>query len=346
MSVIQSDLVFYGSVNMPDVDGATTGGALDTTKLITFADMAANGVVNYVSSSASDVGVILTATGRDTTGVLQSEAKTLTGTTPVAGTQSFLRLEKGVATGTAAVGDVAVISNTAVVTGTAVAGSAASASLSAWITLASGQGATVAIGQVIRITNNSPAGVNFMLRRIVAIDTVVTDRVYVNRDWGTVPTSATTYGVYRGMLFDLLPNLVTQVRRPFYAASSDVIGGSTRNYYEKIFAVNTNTAFALTLASILKQVDPSAGTLNFALTNVLNDTGTVANRQTVPASGITAFSSGAAPQTIAVPSPQNLPSGAAPNAAGAQGVWLNLVLTAGLAATNTSFQMRETGQTI
>lgn len=29
MSVTESDIAFYGSANMPDGDGATTGGALD-----------------------------------------------------------------------------------------------------------------------------------------------------------------------------------------------------------------------------------------------------------------------------------------------------------------------------
>jgi hypothetical protein len=285
MSVLPSDLQFYGSANMPDVD---------------------------------------------------------TGTTPVTGSQTFERLMKGVASGTTAVGDIASISNTAVVSGTAQAGAAASSTASATITLASGQGASCTIGMIIRITNNLPAGVNFQLRRIVAIST---DTISVNRDWGTVPTSSTTYGVYHGMLFDILPNQVTQNRRPFYNVASDVTGGSNRTYYEKIFVVDTNTTTALTVASVIKQADPSSGTLQFALTNSLNDTATIANRQTVPATGITAFSSGSAPQTIAVPSPQNLPSGTAPNAAGAQGIWLSLLLTAGLAAAKTSFTLRVTGTT-
>lgn len=342
MSVLPSDLVFYGSTNMPDVDGSTTGGSLNTAILINFNDITPNGTMNYVSSSASDTAAICTVSGRDATGVIQAEAKTLTGTTSVAGSQTFERLMKGAMTGTTAVGDVAAISNTAVVTGTAQAGAAASASASATITLASGQGASAAIGMIIRITNNSPAGVNNQLRRIVAIST---DTISVNRDWGTVPTNATTYGVYHGMLFDLLPNLVTQNRRPFYNAASDVTGGSNRTYYEKIFCVNTNTTTALTVASLLKQADPSSGTLQFALTNALNDTSTVANRQTLPTVAITAFSSGSAPQTINIPSPQNLPSGAAPNAAGAQGVWLSLLLVAGLAAAKTSFTLRATGTT-
>lgn len=327
---------------MPDVDSATTGGALNTAILINFNDITPTGTMSYVSSSASDTATVLTVSGRDSTGVIQAEAKTLTGTTPVAGSQSFERLMKGVASGTTAVGDIAAISTTAVVTGTAQGGTAATTSASATLTLQSGQGASCAIGMIVRITNNTPSGVNFLLRRIVAI---ATDVISVNRDWGTTPTSATTYTVNHGMLFDILPNQVTQNRRPFYNVASDVTGGSNRNYYEKIFAVNTNTTTALTVASILKQVDPSSGVLEFALTNALNDTSTITNRQTLPSVAITAFSTGSAPQTIAIPSPQNMPSGAAPNAAGAQGIWINLALSAGLAAAKTSFTLRVTGTT-
>lgn len=342
MSVLSSDLCYYGSASMSDVDGATTGGAVSFSTLINLNDITPSGTMDYVSSSASDTAAVLTLSGRDTTGVIQSEAKTLTGTTPVTGSQTFERLMKGLASGTTAVGDIAAISHTAVATGTAQAGAAAAASTMATITLAAGQGASCALDMIIRITNNLPSGVNFQLRRIVAI---AGDVISVNRDWGTVPTNATTYTVNHGMLFDILPNQITQNRRPFYNIASDVTGGSNRTYYEKIFAVNNNTTTAFTVVSIVKQGDPSSGTLEFALTNVLNDTGTVANRQTAPATGVTAFTTGSAPQTINVPSPQNLPSGAAPNAAGAQGIWLSLALTAGLAAAKTSFTMRINGST-
>jgi hypothetical protein len=342
MSVIQSDLVYYGSANMPDVDGATTGGAVDFTKQIVFNDIAPAGLLSYYSSSASDTAVVITVTGRDSTGVIQAEGKTLTGVTGVAGSQSFERLLKGVVTGTAAVGDVAALSTTAVVSGTAQSAAAATASSPATMTLQSGQGASVSPGQIVRATNNSPAGVANQMRRIIAVSG---DVVQLNRDWGTVPTSATTYTVNEGFLFEILPNKVTQIRRPFYNAAADVAGGSNRNYYEKIFAVNNNTTTTLTAASIIKQVDPTGATaMNIALCSALNDTSTVANRQTAPASGITAFSSGAAPQTIAVPT-GTLPSGAAANSAGAQGIWLNLTLNAGVAANKTTFTMRATGST-
>lgn len=341
MSVIASDVVFYGSANMPDVDGSTLGGALDTTKLIIFNDITPNGLMDYVSSSASDTAVVITLNGRDATGIIQTEAKTLTGTTLVAGTQTYERLLKGVRSGTTPVGDIAAISHTVVISGTAQAGAAATATASATITLQSGQGASCTVGMIFRPTNNSPAGVNFQLRRIVAI---AGDVISVNNDWGTVPTSATTYSIYHGMLFEKLPNAITENRRPFYNVSSDVTGGATRTYYEKIFAVNNNTATALTVAAIAKQIDPASGTLQLALCTALNDTTTSANRQTAP-SGIGSFTSGSAPQTINVPAPANLPSGAAPNAAGAQGVVLSLALTAGLVAAKVSFTLRTTGTT-
>jgi len=343
-----SDVKFYGSANMPDVDGSTTGGAVSFAKKIDFSDPTSAGTMDYVSSSASDTAAVITISGRDSTGVIVTEAKTLNGTTVVTGSQSFERLLKGVASGTTAVGDIAAISHTKVISAhTCQTGSAnGTGTTPPVIKLQSGDKASVAVGQIVRITNNTPSGVNFQLREIVSVDSSLgTDIVALNRDFGTVPDNTTTYDVHQGMLFDLSPNQITEVRRPFYNAASDVPGGSTRLYYEKIFAVNNNTATALTVAAILKQADPSSGTLDFALTNSLNDSGTVANRQTAPASGITSFSSGTAPQTINVPSPQNLPSGAAPNSAGAQGIWLRLTLTAGLAPAKTSETMRATGQT-
>lgn len=347
MSVNPSNLYFYGSANMPDADGSTTGGAVSFAKKIAFNDITPSGTMDYVSSSSSDTAATIAVTGRDGTGVIQTETKTLTGTTVVTGSQSFERLLKGLAGGTTAVGDIAAISHTKVISAhTAQTGAANSTGTTpALIKLQSGDGASVSVGQIIRITNNSPAGAQYQLRQIIDTTSYGTDVVAVNRDWGTVPSNATTYDVHQGFLFDISPNQITEVRRPFYNAAADVAGGSNRTYYEKVFAVNNNTATALTVAVISKQVDPSSGTLQFALTNSLNDTGTVANRQTTPSTGITAFSSGSAPQSINVPSPQNLPSGAAPNSAGAQGVWLSLLLTAGLAAAKTSFDIRAAGQT-
>lgn len=344
MSVNESDVYFYGSADMPDGDGVTTGGAVDFSKMVFFTDLNSNDTLDYVSSSSSDTATTLTSSGYDGSGLIQSETKTLNGTTKVVGTQTFAHLLKGVAGGTSSVGDIAALSHTAVISGhTAQGGANSSGSVAASIILQSGDGASAALGQIIRITNNTPAGVQFQLRRIIRISG---DTVYVNKDWTTVPSSSTTYDINLGMLFDITPNHVTQIRKPFYNAAADAPGGATRTYYEKIFAVNNNTATTLTTAAILKIVDPSSGTFEFALCNALNDTGTVANRQTAPATGITAFTTGAAPQSINVPSPQNLPNGAAPNAAGAQGVWLSLALAAGSGAAYTLFDMRASGNTV
>jgi hypothetical protein len=83
--------------------------------------------------------------------------------------------------------------------------------------------------------------------------------------------------------------------------------------------------------------------LDLALTTALNDTGTVANRQTTPSSGVGAFTT--QPAFLSVPSPGNLPAGTAPNTAGAQGLWLRLTLPAGTAAYKGAADLRTQGMT-
>src|SRR5258705_13182718 len=102
MSVLKSQLKIVGSANMPDSDGATTDGAVNFAKKVVFVDITPTGLLDYVSASASDTAVVLTVSGRDSTGVIVTEAKTLTGTTKVAGSQSFERLLKVLSTGTPA----------------------------------------------------------------------------------------------------------------------------------------------------------------------------------------------------------------------------------------------------
>lgn len=350
MSVRPGDIRFYGSASMPDVDGSTVGGAVSFSKKIDFTDIASAGLYDYYSSNASDTAATIALTGRDATGVLVTENKTFNGTTVVAGVQSFERILKGVIGGTTALGVLAALSHTAVVSAhTAQAGSAqATGTMPSLFKLQAGDGAARVIGEIIRTTGGT--GPNQILE-IVGLPAVYgTDIVAVSApSYGVLPDATTTYNIHTGFVFDLLPSQILEVRRPFYNVASDVLGGSTRTFYEKIFAVDVNTATALTVASILKQVDPSAGTFQIAVCKALNDTQTAANRQTLPTNGDASaltFTSGAAPQTQAVPSPQNLPSGATPNAAGAQGIWLSLALTAGLAPSKTSVGLRATGQTV
>jgi len=337
MSVTSNQIVLYGAADMVTADSVTTGGAVSFSTRLQFSDLAAAGTVDYVSSSASDTATTITITGRDSTGTIQTEVKTLTGTTAVAGAQSFQRLLEGIVGGTTAVGDVAAISHTAVESGTAQGGGNTATTVGPYITLQSGQGASAAIGDIVVITNNLPAGVNFQLRRIVSIST---DTAYVDKDWGTVPTSSTTYAIHTGMLFEVTPNQVTKIIRAFYNCQAQAPGGSNLTFYAKGFTVNNNTVTSaqpqsghtgvnISLQSTTPAL-PSGATLQMGLAGTLDDTVTIANRQTAPA-GIT-FTSGTLPQGQDMTANSGvLPAGAAPNAAGAQGVWFELTLNAGTA---------------
>ena len=244
--------------------------------------------------------------------------------------------------GTPAVGDVALAAHSCVlpVSGvttdatvrTAQAGSAShSGTTPALLTLQSGDGALVSAGQII--WTKSGIGAN-QLRQIVATVGYGTDIVAASRDWGTVPENTTTYKILQGLLFEILPNPVTAVIRTFSTSAADVLTGSQRTYYEKVFVINNNTATALTGAQIEvaneTPTPPSGALLDLALTTELNDTGSVANRQTAPSSGVGGFMR--QPALLSVASPGNLPPGPAPNAAGVQGVWLRLTLPAGTMA--------------
>ncbi len=367
MSVLPSDIVVYGSANMPEADGTITGGAVDFTRRVAFYDIAPAGTVDVISSSASDIATKITYYGRDPTGVIQIQTLTLNGQTWVAGAQPLERLlyaalsgatANGPVTnpgGTAAVGDVALAAHNcvlpvgAVTTDTTVrtaqSGSANhSGTTPALFKLETGDGASAAIGQII--WTKSGTGAN-QLRQIIAASGYGTDVVAVGRDWAIVPDTTTTYKILQGMLFEIGPNPVTAVIRMFSTTAADSAAGSQRIYYEKVFVVNNNTATALTGAQIEVASEtpgmPSGALLDLALATTLNDTGTIANRQTAPSSGTGAFTP--QPAFLSVPGPGNLPSGAAPNAASAQGVWLRLTLPAGTAAYKGWADLRTQGTT-
>jgi hypothetical protein len=364
MSVYPTEVMIYGSVNMPEADGATVGGAVDLTRILSFCDLTGATLLDFVSSSASDTATKIQVAGRDGAGIIQTPAAaTLNGQTKVAGTQSFGRLLYGVIsgasatgplanpTGTAAVGDVAAMAHTMTITAhTAQAGSANHTGITPpVIKLQSGDGASVTLGMIIRTTGGTGAN---QIR--VACSTsgtgagqYGTDIIAVNRDWGTLPDATTTYEVAPGFLFPILPNPVTSVVRPFAGVASDVVGGSSRTYYEKAFVLNTDGTTATTGMTLIKQTDPgglyatATVELDIAPCTALNDTVTATNRQTVPGSGIGSFSAGAAPQTVTLAAQ----SAAANSAAQAQGFWMRLLIGAGAAPANTSFTLRPSGQT-
>ncbi|MGA7259654.1 MAG: hypothetical protein WBX30_01945 [Stellaceae bacterium] len=367
MSVLPSDIVVYGSANMPEADGAINGGPVDFSRRIAFYDIAPAGSVDAISSSASDTATKITFYGRDTTGVIQSQTLTLNGQNWVTGSQSLERLlytavsgatANGPAAnpgGTAAVGDVALAAHSCVLpTGsvttdttvrTAQNGSTNhTGTTPALFKLQAGDGAGVSPGQVIWIKSGTGAN---QLRQIIDTSSYGTDVVAVSGDWATIPDNTTTYKILQGMFFEISPNPVTAVIRMFSNAAADPPTGTQRTYYEKVFVVNNNTGTALTGAQIEVASEtptvPSGALLDLALTTALNDTGTIVNRQTAPSSGVGSFST--QPAFVSLPSPGNLPPGAAPNAAGAQGIWLRLSLAAGTASYKGSADIRVQGTT-
>jgi hypothetical protein len=344
MSVVPNEVILYGSVDMPEADGVTVGGAVDLTKRVAFYDISTAGTFDIVSSSASDTATKVQVTGRDSSGTIQTPAaSTLNGTTVVAnafGAQSFERLIAGVITGgsiaslsnpggTTAVGDVAILSHTREITGhTAQAGSSSkSGTTPPLFKLAAGDGATLGaltyagLGLVLRITGGTGVG---QLRMISA-----------------------QYAF--GMLFEIAPNPVLAITRLFATAQADVPGGASRVFYEKIFALNTNTVTALTTAAleVLSETPalPGAALLDLALCKALNDTATAANRQTLPVNGdASALTFVTQPSLISViASPGSLPNGN--SAAQAQGMWLRLTLPAGTTVFKGAADVRINGTT-
>jgi hypothetical protein len=367
MSVLPSDIVVYGSADMPETDGAAIGGGVDFTRRVAFYDITPAGNVDVISTSLSDTATKITYSGRDSTGAVQSQTLTLNGQRWVTGSQPLERLlgaalsgasANGPLTdpgGAAAAGDVTLAAHgcvlpTGTVTTDATVHTAQTGSTNhsgatpALFKLQSGDGAAVSAGQII--WTESGTGAN-QLRQIIGTTGYGTDTVAVSRDWTSVPDTTTTYKILEGMLFEISPNPVTSVVRLFSSSAADVAAGSQRTYYEKVFLVNNNTAAALIGAQIEvaneTRAMPSGALLDLALTTALNDTGAVANRQTAPSSGISAFTM--QPALLSVPSPGNLPSGPAPNAAGAQGVWLRLTLPAGTAAYKGAAALRIQGTT-
>ena len=134
----------------------------------------------------------------------------------------------------------------------------------------------------------------------------------------------------------LIESGVLQIRRPFYGAAAEAAGGAGRSYYEKVFFKNNHATLSLTAAQILEQLDPS-GLVAFDLESTLDGSDTNGagnNRQVAPATYV--FDSAAK----AVANTQNH------TAQAAQGVWLELTLAAGAAAQNTSYTLRESGETV
>jgi hypothetical protein len=126
---------------------------------------------------------------------------------------------------------------------------------------------------------------------------------------------------------------ILTARRLFYASSSDVSGGSARDYYEKIFIKNTHAPLALTSAVIKELVDPTTF-ITFDLEDAKNDNNSVANRLTAPTGMLGTFTN----------SDKNVPTGLL-SPGDSIGVWLKLTLAAGTSPAKSTYTLRASGTT-
>lgn len=128
---------------------------------------------------------------------------------------------------------------------------------------------------------------------------------------------------------------VLQVRRPFYDVSSDASGGSTRNFYEKLFLKNVGDALDI-LNVLIKEVSDPNNQIAFAIEDSLNGTESVASRLNTAPTDITEAFSGSDKST----------SEGYISFGDAVGCWLRLTLTAGQVADDVIYQMQVVGSTM
>lgn len=129
---------------------------------------------------------------------------------------------------------------------------------------------------------------------------------------------------------------VTGIRRPFYDATADAPGGAQRVFYEKVFVRNNNNTNALLSAQVTEVSSGLFAKVQFGLENKLNAQWSIPARTgaTTP-SGVPFYGAGAS----------GIPNGGDLPAAQHQGMWLQLTLAAGDAATNSFYQFKVTGNT-
>lgn len=324
MSIEQNELKLYGSATMPDDDTPVDiGGAIDKARKMEFFD--ASGTFQVVSSEGADTTQSVTVSFRDTSGALQTEAKTLSGLSPVAFSATMERLLKAIKSATT-VGDVAVEASVAERTATAQAGALDSITLDA---AASGSN-DFFNGMVIRITAGT--GTN-QIRQIIDYDGT-TKIAKVNANFSVTPDATSAFRISKGMFFDKTPVEIFEVRRLFFDSSANPPGGLEKRYYDKGFYENTDGVLSLTSAQVIEFADAS-GLVAFGLATTLNDSGGNGggnNRQVAPG-GIT-FDSADKSVVGGVLGPGD-----------DQGIWFELVLAGGAASLNTTYVPELQGNT-
>jgi hypothetical protein len=131
---------------------------------------------------------------------------------------------------------------------------------------------------------------------------------------------------------------IDMVTKPFYNVSSDVSGGATRTYYEKLFIKNDHATLSLLNAAVVEFSDGTeagGADVTFDLEDAVDDNNTSANRVSAPTGMLGTFTDAS----------KNVP-GTNLAAGSAIGVWLKLTLPAGTASTDTTFALNVSGSSM
>ena len=174
------------------------------------------------------------------------------------------------------------------------------------------------VNEVLTLTNavEVVGAVTFeRILRVVASATSGTRTVLVKQ--GSGGTTRATIGLNE-----------QEIRALFYDATSS---GSIKIHYEKVFIKNNNSTLTLTAAAITLTADPIAR-IRIAGATALDDTGSVANRLTLPG-GLTFVDDSVA---------QSVPTGQIA-AASRIGVWVELNLPANDPANKSTFTLQLAG---
>lgn len=147
---------------------------------------------------------------------------------------------------------------------------------------------------------------------------------------GTVTVQQATGDV---LIVDIEPG-VTEVRRPFYDVSSDVLGGSARVFYEKIFLKNNNVSNSL-LNAVIKENADTLGKITFDLEDAQDDNNSTASRLDIAPTGMLGSFDG---------TDKNVP-GTDLASTSAIGIWLKLDLADGDAADKGTYTIEADGST-
>ena len=325
MSIAMRELILYGCANPGyDDEDLAIGGAIDKSKKLTFVDIAA--AVCAVSENAGDTTQDVTITYRDSGGNICTQAKTLTGQTPVNFTGTPERLIRAVKSATCA-GAVAVQGQSAEHSGTSTAGTTSQITL---------QNTASAVDQAYRGMILRTTGGTGPNQIVEVLDYIGATKVaIVGPAFATPPSSDTTYTVGKGFFLEKSPNEILDIYRPCAQAYSALPGGAAKKYYEKFFWWNNHASLALTESTISEDSDPDA-VWAFALEAALDGVTTNGggnNRQVAPAG---TFNSAA----------KNVANGQSLTAQTAQPGWLELSVAADLAALKTTVRLKLLGKTV